>query len=254
MIDISKGRYWDEGIQLVEKLNNLLASCITALTKGIWNIMFLGMAIKAKRFSIRDFVSQFWKIRKLFNMVCMKISTTIIATTDAGIIISFKNFCSPFPVLKNCSCCFDFRTYATFPIWIILPIKRTITGNTFIYSTFAQSLFMFLSKFSSLAWWFISTPISGSFSRFNRSNWWFFYLNSNTRMAFNIKTILPRFIRRELFFRFPLFAFLTSFLSFTEKKIFIQRESKFSSPSTENTFSLICKFHNIIPIIAWRSL
>lgn len=58
------------------------------------------------------------------------------------------------------------------------------------------------------------------------------------------KGIMARGIFREAVMNFPCLALLASFLCFGKAKVFLKRQVKFSRPPSQNSFSLVCRFHD----------
>lgn len=234
-MDISKGRYWDKPWSCCFSPFSL------SFPIGIGDIMFFGMAFKAKCFSVGHFISQFGEFRKWLYVMRVKISAFFIATSLACIVVSLKNCFSPFSIRRTVSCYKIFGSNTSLPIRIIFSIKRAVTTCAFCLAKITKHLFMSFGKGYSFSPFIITVSFSKGVSHSLSYIWRLLFINTDAFVTFNIKSIISRFIRSKLFSGFPFLAFLTSFFGFTKQKIFIKGKTKLPCPSSENSQSL-CRY------------
>jgi len=245
MLKIKSGRYWSDGITL----RYLLVSRITSLAVRIRHIVLFHMTIKAKGFTVRNFVSQSWEVGKFFNMVSVKISTSIISATAAHIIISLKNSSSPTLISWNASCHPNFGSNSAFPVWIIGTIKVSATIFALFNSERPKKFFVFVTDFSTdtklIPSYFFQSPFSFLGREFMQS---WRSINSYAGITFNTKPIITRIIGGKFFFDLPRFAFLATLTCFNKRQIFAVSQLETSGRSSKCPFFWCMFSHNFIPI------
>lgn len=235
MIDVSKGRYWDKPWSC-----NLLCLTprISPLSVGVRNIMFFGVAIKAKGLSVRYLIPKLREFRKLFEVMSVNISALLVSATAACEAVTLKDRHSPFSISGDASGHSHIIRDSTLPVWVMRTIKRTVSVCSFGLAQFAEQLFMRFSKRYSLPPFILMISFCKCLPHGFGYIWRLLFINTYTTVALHIKPVVTRFIRCELFSRLPFFTLLTALLCLTKQQIFIKRKAELPRPSSENSHSL----------------